>query len=97
MWASGPAWRSGSDLPATTSSQFVSPMAVRRLALAGREDRLVITMDLDFGTLVYQSHLSHAGVLLLRLEAATGPEKTAVVEENLRTARRAPARALLRV
>ena len=36
-------------------------------------------MDKDFGALVYQSGLSHEGVLLLRMEDATGEEKAAAV------------------
>lgn len=49
------------------------------LARAVREHRLVITMDRDFGELVYRRGLTHTGVLLLRLEDATGEEKRAVV------------------
>ncbi|OGV62040.1 MAG: hypothetical protein A3K19_27495 [Lentisphaerae bacterium RIFOXYB12_FULL_65_16] len=49
------------------------------LELAVREGRIVVTMDKDFGELVYNSGLAHAGVLLLRIEDATGPEKAAVV------------------
>ena len=36
------------------------------------ENRMVITMDKDFGELVYHSSMKHSGVLLLRLEDATG-------------------------
>jgi predicted nuclease of predicted toxin-antitoxin system len=50
------------------------------LALAAAEDRLVITMDKDFGELVYRSKQSHAGVLLLRMEDADGQAKRAVIE-----------------
>lgn len=50
------------------------------LELAATEARLVVTMDKDFGELVYRSGRAHAGVLLLRLEAATGAEKVAVLE-----------------
>ena len=35
------------------------------LAWAVRESRLVVSMDKDFGELVYRSGLPHAGVLLL--------------------------------
>lgn len=54
------------------------------LALAVREQRLVVTMDKDFGELVYRSRQPHAGVLLLRLEEARSDEKVAVVNEILR-------------
>lgn len=53
------------------------------LALAATENRMVITMDKDFGELVYHSGLAHAGVLLLRLEDATGAEKVSVIESIL--------------
>ncbi|MCP4594753.1 MAG: hypothetical protein GY842_28810 [bacterium] len=51
--------------------------------LAHSEDRMVLTMDKDFGELVYHSAASHAGVLLLRLDDANGEEKRLVVEEIL--------------
>ena len=38
------------------------------LDLAVRDDRLVLTMDKDFGELVYRARRGHRGVLLLRLE-----------------------------
>jgi predicted nuclease of predicted toxin-antitoxin system len=50
------------------------------LRLAVSESRMVITMDKDFGELVYHSKKSHSGVLLLRLEEATGDEKVMVVQ-----------------
>jgi len=44
------------------------------------ENRMIITMDKDFGELVYHSSMEHSGVLLLRLEDATGTEKSQVVK-----------------
>ena len=41
---------------------------------------MVITMDKDFGELVYHSSMEHSGVLLLGLEDATGTEKSQVVK-----------------
>jgi len=49
------------------------------LKLAVKERRLILTMDKDFGELVHWSKEDHAGVLLLRLEEATGDEKVAVI------------------
>jgi predicted nuclease of predicted toxin-antitoxin system len=49
------------------------------LAWAVREQRLVVTMDKDFGEMVYRSGQPHAGVFLLRLDDATGDEKVRVV------------------
>ena len=49
------------------------------IRLAALEKRIVITMDKDFGELVYHSGLDHCGILLLRLEDATGSEKQLVI------------------
>ncbi len=45
------------------------------------EQRLVITMDKDFGELVYRSGQPHAGVLLLRLEEADSQQKVSIVKK----------------
>lgn len=52
---------------------------VEVLALARQHAAVVITMDKDFGDLIFKDRLPHDGVLLLRLEEATGPERAAVV------------------
>ncbi len=44
---------------------------------------MVVTMDKDFGELVYRSGKNHQGVLLLRLEGATGEEKAEIVRQIL--------------
>ncbi len=49
------------------------------IRLAASEYRMVITMDKDFGELVYHSGMEHCGVLLLRLENAAGKEKLEVI------------------
>lgn len=51
------------------------------LAWAVADRRIVVTMDKDFGELVHHAAQPHAGVLLLRLEGASGQEKTRVIEE----------------
>ena len=38
-------------------------------------------MDKDFGELVYHSGLQYSGILLLRLEDATGSEKQKVIAQ----------------
>jgi len=43
------------------------------------ESRIILTMDKDFGELVYRLGKSHAGVLVLRVEDADGNEKTNIV------------------
>lgn len=50
------------------------------LSWAVAEGRLVVTMDKDFGELTYRSGYPHAGVLLLRLEAARTAEKVRIVK-----------------
>ncbi len=54
------------------------------LKIAVSENRMVITMDTDFGELVYNSGLAHAGVMLLRLEDAKADEKVKVIRGILR-------------
>lgn len=41
------------------------------LALAVRDDRIVITADKDFGDLVFRDQYPHRGVILLRLDDET--------------------------
>jgi len=47
------------------------------------ENRMVVTMDKDFGELVYHSSMKHSGVLLLRMEDATGQEKLQIIKNIL--------------
>jgi predicted nuclease of predicted toxin-antitoxin system len=54
------------------------------IKIAFDEDRIIITMDKDFGELVYHFSIAHAGVILLRLEDADGIEKTKVVSNILK-------------
>ncbi|MCD4746969.1 MAG: DUF5615 family PIN-like protein [Bacteroidales bacterium] len=53
------------------------------IKLAANEGRMVITMDKDFGELVFHSLLDHCGIILLRLEDATGIEKLKIIKEIL--------------
>jgi predicted nuclease of predicted toxin-antitoxin system len=53
------------------------------LKMAANEKRIVITMDKDFGELVYNSGQAHAGVLLLRLDEAKSEEKVSVIKQIL--------------
>lgn len=53
------------------------------LQVAASESRMVITMDKDFGELVFKSRKTHAGVLILRLEDATGTEKVEIIKKIL--------------
>jgi len=49
------------------------------LKLAASEGRMIITMDKDFGELVYNTGMLHAGVLILRLEDTKGEGKVDIV------------------
>ena len=51
------------------------------LRLAVHQRRIIITLDSDFGELVYHSGEPHNGVLLLRMPGAGVAEKVRVVEE----------------
>ncbi len=53
------------------------------LKLAVAENAVVVTMDKDFGELVYHSGWPHHGVLLLRLDDANGMEKVGVFKSIL--------------
>lgn len=53
------------------------------LDIAVKEGRMVMTMDKDFGELVYNSGLKHSGVLILRLEDANGDQKLEIVKKIL--------------
>lgn len=53
------------------------------LKMAVNEGRMVITMDKDFGELIYKSGLLHSGILLLRMEDARADEKVSIVKEIL--------------
>lgn len=44
---------------------------------------MLLTMDKDFGELVYNSGMHHAGVLILRLEDADGDSKVEVIKKIL--------------
>lgn len=44
------------------------------------ENAIIITMDKDFGELIFKGHASHKGVLLLRLEDALAEEKLAAIQ-----------------
>ncbi len=70
--------------------QKISVFAIRSLnpemadteiiELANREDAIIISMDKDFGELIFKNKIQHKGVLLLRLEDAVAEEKLAVIQ-----------------
>jgi predicted nuclease of predicted toxin-antitoxin system len=54
------------------------------LRRAAAEGRMIITMDKDFGELVYHSGMAHSGVLILRVDDARGEEKADIVDRILK-------------
>jgi predicted nuclease of predicted toxin-antitoxin system len=48
--------------------------------LANKENAIIISMDKDFGELIFKNKIQHTGVLLLRLEDAVAEEKLAVIQ-----------------
>ena len=50
------------------------------IELANNENAILISMDKDFGELIFKNKIQHKGVLLLRLEDAVAEEKLAVIQ-----------------
>lgn len=50
------------------------------LKLANKENALIITMDKDFGELIFKQFSFHHGILLLGLEDAVAGEKLSVIQ-----------------
>ncbi len=53
------------------------------IKLANQQDAVIISMDKDFGELVFKKKLFHKGILLLRLEDAVAEEKLAAIQNIL--------------
>lgn len=83
----------GKNIEARLQTQKYDTLAVRDidpkmldidiLKLAVNKSRIVITMDKDFGELVFHSKQDHVGVLLLRLDYARKAEKLPLVQDIL--------------
>jgi predicted nuclease of predicted toxin-antitoxin system len=54
------------------------------LQLAALDDRVLITNDKDFGSLVFVEGMPHRGVILLRLDDERWQSKVAAVERAIR-------------
>ncbi len=73
-------WLSASDHDVKTIRAIDPKMADSViLKIAAEENRIVVTMDKDFGEMVFRASQTHAGVLLLRLDEATSDEKVRVI------------------
>ncbi|MDD5435439.1 MAG: DUF5615 family PIN-like protein [Nitrospira sp.] len=81
----------GKNIEAWLQSEGFDTVAIRdldprmsdtvALELAFSESRIVITMDKDFGELVYHRKQKHSGVILLRMEDARIDEKLSAVQK----------------
>lgn len=50
------------------------------IRLAVRDKRIIVTMDKDFGELVYRCLMNHSGILLLRLDNEKSSEKQRILK-----------------
>ncbi len=55
------------------------------LALANKENRILLTTDKDFGELVFKEKLIHSGVILLRLKDESVENKKRVLLRELKS------------
>jgi len=84
----------GKNIEAWLQSEGFDTVAIRdldprmsdvdALELAFSEDRIIVTMDKDFGELVYHRKQKHSGVLLLRMEDAGRDDKLSAVQEIIK-------------
>ena len=51
---------------------------------AGRENRVLVTSDKDFGEKVFRKGLPHEGIVLLRLKDRRAPRQMKLIQELLR-------------
>lgn len=54
----------------------------RLLQLAVEQRRIILTADKDFGDLVFRRHIPAAGVILLRVHAASEAERLALLKKH---------------
>lgn len=76
----------GHDATRIASDHPASLPDADALAIAHREQRILITNEKDFGELVFQQRLPHAGVILFRPPSdVTIQQKTALLDHLLRS------------
>ena len=69
-------------LPVRDRDPHLADQEILRWAV--QEQAIVVTMDKDFGDLIWKERLPHAGIILLRMEDATGPERAAAMRRIVR-------------
>jgi predicted nuclease of predicted toxin-antitoxin system len=75
-------YKSGYDvLPVRKINPRMSDSEI--IGIAAKDNRIIITMDKDFGELVYNSDMIHKGILLLRTENCSGDKKAKILSEIL--------------
>jgi len=75
-------YKSGYDvLPVRKINPRMSDSEI--IDIAAKDNRIIITMDKDFGELVYNSGLIHKGILLLRTENCSSDKKVKILSEIL--------------
>lgn len=55
------------------------------LEIANKQNRILITLDKDFGELVFKNGLIHSGVILLRLKDESVENKKKVILKTLKS------------
>ncbi len=73
----------GHDVTAVTHDYAASLSDREVLAIAYREQRILVTNDSDFGELVFRERFPHAGVIFFRLPHDTTAARKIVYLDNL--------------
>ena len=73
-------WLKSQEFNVTIGSANPEMKDFEIIKLANMEDGIIITMDKDFGELVFREKNKHKGILLLRLEDAMSEEKLAAIQ-----------------
>lgn len=78
-------WQAGHDVTSITHDYPRASSDREVLAIGVAEQRILVTNDKDFQTLVFNFGIAHSGVILFRLGNVTVPEKIQKVESILMT------------
>ena len=67
----------------SVAEEFPSKQDDFILDIASKQNRILITLDKDFGELVYRLKRCHEGVILVRLDGLKPVEKARIVYNNI--------------